>query len=277
VCKPGSAWNAISVPAACTPNFTGETVPTKVAELLVEPQWVEDLKKSRGETSPEYVSKVLAEFPDSSTDTLIPYGWIVRAQERELDPGPLAELGVDVARYGSDETVIYSRLGPVVRLHGSFGQQPTTETTGRVVVAMRDTHATLAKVDGVGVGGGVVDQLAEMGFAVADMQAGARAADPETFLNARAEWYWGLRQRFEDGDIDLDPADVDLASQLSQIKYKYTSRGQLQIESKDDMKKRGLSSPDRADAVMLAFAHVDTEPDAVWVDATDDDFAISAY
>lgn len=277
VCKPGSVWNAISVPAACTPNFTGEDVPAKVAELLVEPQWVEDLKASRGESSPEYVSKVLAEFPDSSTDTLIPYGQIVRAQERELAPGPQVELGVDVARYGTDETVIYRRLGPVARLHGVFGQQPTTETTGRVIAAMRETHAVLAKVDGVGVGGGVVDQLVEHGWAVADMQAGQRALDPETFLNARAEWYWGLRQRFEAGDIDLDPDDGELAAQLSQIKYKYTSRGQLQIESKDDMKKRGLSSPDRADALMLAFAHVDLEPEAVWVDATDDDWVISHY
>ena len=271
VCKQAALWNVISVPAAITPNFTGEPVPDKMRPLLVDPQWAEDLKKSRGETSPEYISKVLAEFPDASTDTLIPYGWIIRAQERDLDPGPTVELGVDVARYGTDETVIYRRLGPVARLHGVFGQQPTTETTGRVIAALRETHAVLAKVDGVGVGGGVVDQLAEFGHPVADMQAGQRAVDPETFFNARAEWYWGLRQRFEDGDIDLDPADEELAAQLAQIKYKYKSRGQLLIESKDDMKKRGLSSPDRADALMLAFAPVNSDPHVVWEDAESDD------
>lgn len=277
VCKRTGLWNVISVPASATPNFTNEIVPPEMRPLLVEPQWAEDLKASRGETSPEYVSKVLAEFPDASTDTLIPYGWIVRAQERDLAPGPLAELGVDVARYGTDETVIYRRLGPVARLQGVFGQQPTTETTGQVVKALRETHAVLAKVDGVGVGGGVVDQLAEQGFPVADMQAGARPNDPETFKNARAEWYWGLRQRFEAGDIDLDPDDTELAAQLAQIKYKYTSRGQLQIESKDEMKKRGLSSPDRADALMLAFAPVSVDPYAIFEDELHDDYSISPY
>ncbi len=277
VCKPGTPWNTISVPASCTPNFTGEPVPRAVAELLVEPEWAEDLKKSRGETSPEYISKVLAEFPESSVDTLIPYGWIKRAQERELPPSTPETLGVDVARFGSDETVIYHRQGPLIRLVGTYAQTATTETTGRVVAALRETVTAWAHVDGVGVGGGVVDQLAEQGRQVVDMQAGQRAADPETFINARAEWYWGLRQRFEDGDIDIDPADEELASQLSSIKYRYTSRGQLQIESKDDMKKRGLSSPDRADAVMLAFAHVDLTAGDVFEDPEDDDYQISPW
>ena len=271
VCKRPGLWNIITVPAASTPNFTGEAVPAYMRPLLVEPQWAADLKTSRGETSPEYTSKVLAEFPDSSSDTLIPYGWIERARERDLIPGPTVELGVDVARYGTDESVIYRRQGPVARLLGTFGQQPTTETTGRVIAALRETGASLAKVDGVGVGGGVVDQLAELGYPVADMQAGARPNDPDTFVNARAEWYWGLRQRFEVGDIDIDPDDAELAAQLAQIKYKYTSRGQLQIESKDDMKKRGLSSPDRADALMLAFAPIFAN-EVVYEDVMDDDY-----
>jgi hypothetical protein len=109
-------------------------------------------------------------------------------------------------------------------------------------------------VDGVGVGGGVVDQLVEQGHEVLDMQSGAGAVDSEHYLNARAEWYWALRERFEQGDIDIDPDDDDLAAQLGAVKYKYTSRGQVQIESKDDMRKRKLPSPDRADALMLTAA-----------------------
>ena len=123
-----------------------------------------------------------------------------------------------------------------------------------------------------------MDRLTELGHNVVDMQAGGRPADPELFLNARAEWYWGLRQRFESGDIDIDPEDQDLAAQLAAIKYKYTSRGQVQIESKDDMAKRGLSSPDRADGLMLAFAPVDYAADGeVWEDPADDDYVISPY
>ena len=107
------------------------------------------------------------------------------------------------------------------------------------------------------------------------MQAGAGAVDSEHHLNARAEWYWALRERFEAGDMDIDPADDQLAAQLGSIKYKYTARGQVQIESKDDMRKRGLPSPDRADAVMLTAAA--SVPSGVLEDEEDDDFSISPY
>jgi len=144
------------------------------------------------------------------------------------------------------------------------------------VVAKREHMANEIRVDGVGVGGGVVDQLLELGHDVLDMQAGASAVDSEHYLNARAEWYWALRERFEDGDIDIDPDDDELAADLGSIRYKYTARGQVQIESKDDMKKRGLPSPDRADAVMLTAAAPPPPSDAL-EDAEDDDFRISQY
>ena len=83
----------------------------------------------------------------------------------------------------------------------------------------------------------------EQGQPALDMQAGAAAIDPVRFLNARAEWYWGLRELFESGEIDIDPLDDDMAAQLGTIRYRYTSRGQIVIEGKDEMKKRGLPSP----------------------------------
>ena len=84
------------------------------------------------------------------------------------------------------------------------------------------------------------------------MQSGSAAQDKERYANARAEWWWSLRSRFESGDIAI-PDDEELVSQLADIRYKINSRGQIQIESKEDMKRRGGSSPDRADALMLAF------------------------
>jgi hypothetical protein len=163
----------------------------------------------------------------------------------------------------------------VARIVGTYTKQATTETTGKVIVHAREVHAETGgfleeiRVDGGGVGGGVVDQLAESdevaeaGWTVVDMQAGAGALDNRRYLNARAEWYDTLRELFQTGDIDIDPDDDDLAAQLGSIKYKHTSRGQLQIESKDDMKKRGLPSPDRADALMLATAYVPEDVDEV--------------
>ncbi len=267
VCKPGSGWNVIRISAFDTPNFTDEPFPDKLRPLMLDPEWVEDKRKRWGENSPRYVSKVLGDFPDIGEDVLIAPSLIEAARQREPDLTGKKVLGVDVARFGSDQTVIYLRHGNAVRLVGEYSKQATTETTGRVIAAKRETGADEIRVDGVGVGGGVVDQLTAQGFGVLDMQAGAAAQDRERFVNSRAEWYWALRERFESGDISLDPADEELAAQLGAIKYKYTPRGQVQIESKDDMRKRGMPSPDRADAVMLtsvAPAGADLFPRIRW-------------
>lgn len=263
VCRSGSGWNVISISSFDTPNLSGEDVPEKMRPLLPDPTWVEDARKRWGAESPVYKSKVLGEFPEISQDTLIPQRHIVEAQNREIDPTALpGKLGVDVARYGTDQTVLALARGGHIRLIESRGKQSTVETTGRVIHATQEhTDIIEIRVDGVGVGGGVVDQLAEQGYPVLDMQAGAGATDPAIYKNARAEWYWCLRGLFEDGLIDLDPEDDELAAQLGALRYAYTSRGQILIESKDDMRKRGMPSPDRADAVMLVLANVNLPQD----------------
>ncbi|GAA0719973.1 hypothetical protein Drose_06265 [Dactylosporangium roseum] len=260
ICKPGSGWNVITVSAFDTPNFTGEDIPDSLRPLMLSPDWVEDKRRRWGVTSPRYIAKVLGEFPEISEDVLIPPRWVEAARNRDLAPGPYSILGVDVARYGSDRTVFAHRRGPVARIIGDHVQQDTMTTTGQVIAATQDNAVDEIRVDGIGVGAGVVDRLAELGYDVVDMQSGASAIDTEHFLNARAEWFWGLRERFEQGDIDLDPEDDELASQLCSLRFKYTSRGQIVIESKDEMKRRGLPSPDRADALMLTATA--TPPDS---------------
>jgi hypothetical protein len=284
VCKPGSGWNVIGIAAHESPNFTDEPVPDHIRPLLLSPEWVEDKKRRWGVESPRYQSKVLGEFPDVGQDTLISPRLIEAAQERALDLesdlGSALILGVDVARYGTDRTEIYSRQGPVVRAAGSWAKQSTMETVGQVIAVWRGMQAEEIRVDGVGVGGGVVDRLAEQGFPVFDMQAGGAPMDRERFLNARAEWSWALRERFEQGDIDLDPDDDELAAQLGTIKYRYTSRGQVQIESKDEIRKRGLPSPDKADAVILTAGPTPPDGRIFGVEDLDPemaDFTISRY
>jgi hypothetical protein len=145
----------------------------------------------------------------------------------------------------------------VARILKVTSQEDTMTTTGRIVQALQDTNAQEVRIDGVGIGAGVYDRLIELNKSAVDMQAGRAAQNTERFANARAEWYWGLRERFEVNDIDLDD-DEELAFQLSNIKYKPNSRGQIIIESKEDMKKRGLKSPDKADMVMMLFAAVES-------------------
>jgi hypothetical protein len=261
-CGPGSGWNTIKISAFETPNFTGELVPSDLRPMLVSQEWVDDARKRWGTDSPLYKSKVLGEFPETSEDTLIPASWIIAAQQRHIDPDPVGQLGVDVARYGTDRTVVYHRQGGHVRLYRDWSHAATTQTTGLIVNAIRELNVTQVQVDGVGVGGGVVDQLLEQGFPVLDMQAGGGALDSKRFVNARAEWFWQLREMFDpaNGEIDIDPADDELASQLGALRFTYDSKGRIKIESKDDMKKRGMPSPDRADALMLAFASMIAAP-----------------
>jgi phage terminase large subunit len=250
--RPGVA--KIHISAFDTPNVqAGQTV----VPGLVTRDWVEDKQQKWGLESPLYVSRVLGQFPESSTDALIRLSWIEAAQRRELPPAEPYILGVDVARQGQDESVIVLRRGPVARIHVATHQEDTMQTAGRIVRVLAETRAAEARIDAVGLGAGVYDRLAEQCLPVVEMQSGQAPLDSERFLNARAEWYWGLRERFEQGDIDLDE-DEELAAQLANLKFKFTSRGQIQIESKEDMKKRGLRSPDRADALMLAFASLDS-------------------
>ena len=166
-------------------------------------------------------------------------------------------LGVDVARRGSSETVIVLRRGGHARtIHTRIGQD-TMGTVGAVIQALRTHDAAIAKVDDVGVGGGVVDRLREQRHPALGLNGGTAPKDRQRFVNARAEWYWGLRERFELGEIDLDPDDEVLAEQLCSMRYKLDSVGRIQIESKDEMRARRIPSPDRADALVLAFAEAD--------------------
>lgn len=262
--------NKISIPAFETPNFTEfgitdldiieNTWEAKItgdlpAPFLVTPRWVSERLDEWTHDSPLYTAKVLAQFPQAGDDTLIPLHWIEAAVDRKLARVSPAEIGVDVARYGSDETVIMLRQGPVARLLKTMPMSSTMTVAGEVIKALRETGAKIAKVDAVGLGAGTYDRIEEQGHPVEEMQSGAASSDPERFANTRAEWYWGLRTRFESGDIDIEN-DAKLISQLSNIKYKINSRGQILIESKEDMKKRGISSPDRADTLMLAFGRM---------------------
>ena len=253
VCKPGSGWNVVGISAHDTPAMTGEFVPEHVKPLLVGKTWVEEKLRRWGETNPLYRSKIMGEFPPTTDGGLFQPAWIRAAQERSLVASEPVELGVDVGA-GGDRSVICVRRGPVARIISADTNPDTMQTCGHVIATLREQGAAVAKVDPIGVGRGVVDRASELGAPVFGVNVGEGAEDNEAFENLRAELYWGLRERFQDGAIDIDPDDDDLAAELLSLRFERSSRGRLKIESKIDMQKRGVHSPDRADALMLAFA-----------------------
>ena len=165
-------------------------------------------------------------------------------------------IGCDVARKGSASTVAIVRQGRRVLRVEAWQGKDLMETTGRLIVLAREYRSlghVEINVDDIGVGGGVTDRLEEQGYPVNPVIVGVPARDSERFTNLRAELFFALACRFRDGDIDIPPYS-NLMSQLASLRYEIDSRGRIKIESKENMAKRGVASPDYADALMLAFA-----------------------
>jgi hypothetical protein len=291
VCKPGSGWNVVPIDALTSPLFnrdevrkhpalerymisegispTDEKIPEELKDLLVSPTWVAERIKRWGVNSPIFQSKVRGRFPVVTTDTLINPHWLTLAAVREMNPVPTAaRFGADVARYGTDHSILILRQGGHCRVVEDIAYGPTTEFAGAIVKHGLELGAAFPVVciDDVGVGGGVTDMLREQGFPVVPIIGGATATQrmangKPRFFNKRSELWWNMREAFagpsgtgEDGWLDIDPDDDDLLAQLSNVKYKLNSHGQIVVESKDEMKGRGVSSPDRGDALAYALA-----------------------
>ncbi|MBQ7262742.1 MAG: hypothetical protein IJR14_03375 [Synergistaceae bacterium] len=264
----------IHVSAFDTPNFTAFGIglddiesgrwKDKIGDAplpfprLIAPEWVRGRYLEWGTSSPAWQSRVLGDFPTQGEDTLIPLAWIELAMERweETEPDAPVELGVDVAGFGSDRTVIAVRRGPRVDPLHVWVKKSTRETAGIVARFARELGTSAIKVDSIGIGQGVVDSLEEDGFDRVGVNVSERARDVERFADLRAELWWGLRERLdpEKGDGIALPRDDGLLSELASVRYKITGRGQVRVEPKDEMRKRLGRSPDLADAVVLAFA-----------------------
>lgn len=259
--RPGSGWNIIKISAFDSPNITGEKVPEEVADALVAQDWIDERRRSWGEHSPLYVSKVLAEFPLTSDDNLIQVKWINEAIERDLSGFMLVEQGktsLDVARSGPDESVFGWWRGGVYRtIKAQRGVGDTMKLVGWMSSFFAEHPDAKGIVDADGLGSGVFDRARELGLPISPFFAGRRAFNPKKFVNRRSEQWWGLRTLFEAGLIDIDPEDEDLHAQLGSIKWEMDSAGRISVETKKDMKTRGLPSPDRADTLMMVTAPMD--------------------
>ena len=143
---------------------------------------------------------------------------------------------------------------PKSSISRNYGNQTSSTPPEQSVSAAKRFKVRDIIVDEVGVGAGVLDNLkADRRFKAQGINGGSRPANTEKYLNLRAETFDGLRARFQDGDISI-PNDPELISQIASLTYRYNARGQLQLESKDQIRSTGRQSPDKADAIALAFA-----------------------
>ena len=273
-------YETITISALDSPNVQGNGI--KYAGLVTA-EWVEERRRIWGKDSDLFRSRVLGEFPEQGEDNLIAMSDIKAAvyagkwppacsENTEADAGEAAErrdwsalflpgvgaasdtavIGVDVARFGSDRSIVVARRGNVVEEILAFARLDNMAVAGQVVQAIRRHHPNLVNVDEVGVGSGVVDRLLEQSLPAQGINGAAAPWRYEDCANLRAEGYRNLAERFRSRRIRI-PDDPELIAELAGLRYGYNSRGKMLMEGKDEMRRRGVRSPDKADALMLAF------------------------
>jgi hypothetical protein len=248
-------WSLHTISAFDLPTFTGEDVyPDEEGQKnflngFTSVDWVEHKQRAWGEDSARYKAKVLGEFPDEADNTFFPQNVLDKAFDTviEDDGGVRPVLGLDVARFGSDENVLYENRGGRVRRVDTWSKLDLIETARRVHDHAQRVGASVVNVDVNGVGGGVVDSLVRLDeFSDAVYRVGAinnSTSSPDTtrWLNARAWYYDSFREMMSSGQIDLDYNDNKLRDELISQTYKFSPRGSIQMTSKDEMRKSGMA------------------------------------
>lgn len=217
-------------------------------------EWVHDY----GEDSDFVRVRVRGLFPKGSGTNFIGRGDLNKCLDytaHDYDSAPKS-IAVDVARFGDDQTVISLKHGRKFYPLMKYRELSTTDTAAYVAEQIEKFKPDAVFIDGGGVGGGVVDRLRQLKYDVFDVNFGSKASDTAKYANKRAEMYGLAREAIKAG-VDL-PDDIDLIEQLGSIEYGFNAKQQILLEKKEDMKKRGLSSPDDADAVVLHYAELVT-------------------
>lgn len=204
----------------------------------------------------EYPFYAAEAFRSPIEDAFIHASLVIRARKNTVDAAdsPLL-IGVDPAIGDNDRCVILRRRGRKVYDIEPLRNHNTMELAGRLKTVIERERPAKVFIDCIGIGAGVTDRLKEMGFdCVTGVNVARSANDKQRFGNLRAE-LWSEMRDWLSGELPVSiPDRDDLHADLCNLGYKHKSNGQLLIESKDDLKKRGLPSPDLADALCLTFA-----------------------
>ena len=262
---PGAMWVAFGNPTKNTGRFREcfgrfrhrwntrqiDSRTAKMANKKQLQQWVDDY----GEDHDFVKVRVRGEFPSAAVTQFIPIDAVENAVAREVDENTITSprvMGIDVARFGDDQSVILLREGSKVSLIRRYRSLPLDQFSQHCAAAINEFQPDAVFIDGVGVGGGVVDILKGNKFKVDDVVAGSSPLEPKKYRNLRAEMWGKMRDWIM--SYAVLPDDRELRDDLISVEYGYTDQGAIQLEKKEDLKKRGLASPDVADALAMTFA-----------------------
>jgi hypothetical protein len=229
-------------------SIDSRTVAITNKELFKE--WEDDF----GEDSDFFKVRVKGEFPSASEMQLIPRDYVDKGVGLDVvvTPADPLVMGVDVARFGDDASVIYFRQGRDAESQGLhiYRSMDTMTLASEVARLAREGNPDAIFIDGGGVGGGVVDRCRQLALEVIEINFGSKAT-MSGYANMRSQMWGNMRDALRDG-VRLPDHD-DLRSDLTSLEYGYNLRNDLQLETKADAKKRGIASPDIADALALTY------------------------
>lgn len=271
VCRPGTSWNTIQVSYRHAPAYTGEKVSQSLMENLISKRWVEERKNDWGEDSALFKSKCDGDFPDQGDPfSVIPHHWAVKCRYVELPADDHeVEAGIDVGG-GGDRTVIRERRGLKAGREEVFVDADPMRTVGRLAEKINEWGVQRVKIDSTGIGWGLAGRLRELSrkhnptskdtthgaeIVPINFGSGPSAGLEKKFANRRAEIYWQVGREMSRLETwDLSDVSDDVIHELAASRYEIMdSFGKIKIEKKDKVIKRLRVSPDRAEALMLAF------------------------
>ena len=222
---------------------------------ITNKELIEEWRELYGEDSDFFKVRVLGQFPSASSMQFIPSDLVRHCMQTQVaaSPADAIVVGVDVARFGGDRSCIFTRRGRDCTIYAPqlFHHLDTMQLAARVAEHAAKIRPDAIFVDGGGVGGGVVDRLNQLNVPVTEINFGARATD-RGMANMRSQMWYRMREALKAG-VAL-PDNDDLRADLTGVEYGFNSAQQVVLERKEDMKKRGLASPDMADALALTWA-----------------------
>jgi phage terminase large subunit len=224
---------------------------------MVSRQYVDDMRAKYGVDSPIYQVRVKGNFA-TATDGVIPLSLCEAARVREVQPIASAPViwGLDVARFGDDSTALAKRKGNVqLEPCREWYGKDTMQTAGLIKLEYDSAkeRPSVINVDVIGIGSGVVDRLKELGLPARGINVAESPSVEDKYMRLRDELWFACREWLEARDCRLADDD-ELIGELVTPKYRIESNGKIKVESKDEMKRRGVASPNRADAWNLTFA-----------------------
>jgi hypothetical protein len=202
----------------------------------------------------EYPMTALDAFRNPVADRFIRSELVIRARKNKVTSESPLVIGVDPAISDNDRTAIIRRKGRLAFKEETYFNLNTMEIAGMVRRIIDKEHPAKVCVDSIGIGAGVVDRLKEMGYScVEGVNVSRTANNRDKFRNLRAELWHDMREWLAQETPVQVPDSDELLGDLTSLGYKFDSSGRLQIEAKEDIRRRGMKSPDLADSLALTF------------------------